>query len=127
MFAAAAHIESVALSGTPADGLVASANPGQTIRLVGSGITLSTEIIFPIIDANGTVSNRVVRPDLASVDGTLGEVRVPLDAVTGNLQVVGAAGSFLLQVVPVVSVAQMGASGPQLRLLGVGFAKAPCR
>ena len=64
--------EGSALSGTPADGLVASANPGQTIRLVGSGVGVSTEIIFPIIDANGTVSNRVVRPDLASVDGTAG-------------------------------------------------------
>jgi len=100
---------------------MSSANPGQTIRLVGDGITLSTQIIFPIIDVNGTVSNRVVRPDLASVDGTLGEVRVPQDAVTGNLQVVGAAGSFALQVVPTLAVAEVSTSAPQLRLLGGGF------
>ena len=120
-FVATLYIESIALSGTPANAAIASANAGQTIRLVGDGITLSTEIIFPTLDVNGVLSNRVVKPDLASVDGTLGEVRVPNDAVTGNLQVVGAAGTFALQVVPTLTLAEVSTSAPQLRLLGGGF------
>ena len=113
-------LQSVALSGTPANAAIPSANPGQTIRLAGEGITLSTEIIFPIIDSSGNISNQVVRPDLASVDGTLGEVRVPNNAITGNLQVVGAAGTFPLQVVPTLALAEIYGS-TDLRLLGGGF------
>ena len=61
------------------------ANPGQTIRIIGADLSLMTDIIFPIIDVNGNISNHL-RPDLASTDGTLAEVRVPEDAVTGAMQ-----------------------------------------
>ena len=114
------QVQSAALSGTPANPAQASANPGQTIRILGHTLDYSTEVIFPVIDINGVFSNRAVLADYVKSDGTLLEVRVPLDAVTGNLQVIGAAGTFSLQVVPVVSLAQ-ASGGTQLRLLGAGF------
>src|SRR5262249_6138653 len=39
-------IASVALSGTPADPTQASANPGQAITLVGSGLSSSTVVLL---------------------------------------------------------------------------------
>ena len=51
-----------------------------------------------LIAAIGTVDVLIANAGIAH--------KVPLDALTGNLQVVGAAGSFLLQVVPVVSLAR---------------------
>ena len=116
------QLEGLALSGTPADGSKASANPGQTIRLHGAGVSLSTEVIFPIVDVNGTISNRVLRPDYAGTDGTLAEIRVPDDAITGNVQVVGAAGTFLLQIVPTLTVVERF-SATDVRLMGGGFSE----
>src|SRR5439155_4267305 len=74
----------------------------------------------PTIDVNGNVSNRVVKPDLASTDGKLAEIRVPEDARTGPIQVVGAAGTFQLQIVPTLKLAERYSS-TDVRLLGSGF------
>src|SRR5712671_2377755 len=117
-----ASIQSVALSGTAANAGVPSANPGQTIRILGSGITLSTEIICQTIDVLGGLSNVVLQPDLVSVNGTLAEIRVPDNAVTGTIQVVGAAGVFPLQIVPTLELIEPFAGG-QVRLLGSGFSE----
>ena len=109
------------MSGTPANALVPSANPGQTIRIVGAGLNLSTEVIFPIISTTGVLSTVVLRPDLVSTDGTLAELRVPDNAITGNIQVVGAAGTFALQIVPTLKLVEEDPATRLLRLLGGGF------
>jgi len=114
------EVQGLALAGTPTDPGLPSANAGQTIHIIGDGITLSTEVVFPTIDPNGNRSTAVVRPDLASVDGTMAELRVPNNAITGDIQVVGAAGTFPLQIVPTLKRVEPF-SGGQVRLLGSGF------
>ena len=42
-----------AASGTPANADRASANPGQTITLIGSGLDTGTDVVFQIVDAIG--------------------------------------------------------------------------
>ena len=100
---------------------IPSANAGQTIRILGSGINLSTEVIFPIISTTGVLSTVVLRPDLVSTDGTLAELRVPDNAITGTIQVVGAAGTFALQIVPTLKRVEEDPATRLLRLLGGGF------
>jgi hypothetical protein len=114
------QVEGTALAGTPASGVQPSANPGQTVRIVGQGFDLTTEVIFPTIDINGNLSNRAVLPDLVNGDGTFMEVRAPDDAITGNLRVVGAPGTFPLQIVPTLTLVKRF-SGSQVRMLGGGF------
>ena len=94
-------IVSTAASGTPANGVFASANTGQTIVLTGQGFTNSTYVLFPAQDASGT-NGQVVRTGTASPDGKTLTVVVPELARTGNLQVMGSAQSYRLQIVPVL-------------------------
>jgi hypothetical protein len=109
---AVSGVEGAALSGTPAVAGAPSANAGQTIRILGSGLTLAMEVIFPVVESGaGAVTNRIVRPDLVNTAGTLAEVRVPEDAITGPVQVVGAGGAFQLQVVPTLALVQRFAAG----------------
>jgi len=82
-------IVGVAGSGTPADGTQASANPGQAITLQGSGLSFTTDVVLPVIDDSGTVSERVVQPVLVDETGSQMTVLVPADAFTGNVGVVG--------------------------------------
>ncbi|MCP4263025.1 MAG: hypothetical protein GY774_36760, partial [Planctomycetes bacterium] len=114
------QIEGIALQGTPTSGGLPSANPGQTVRILGGGFDLTTEAIFPTINTSGTISNLAVLPDFVNVNGTMMEVRVPNSAITGNLRVIGAAGTFPLQVVPTLELVEQFTGG-QLRLLGGGF------
>jgi hypothetical protein len=115
------QLVATALAGTATSSGLPSANPGQTIRILGGGLDLTTEVIFPIIDINGNVANRSVRPSFAKVDRTLIEVTVPQDAVTGNVLIIGAAGAFPLQIVPTLEFVSRTGSGSQVRLLGSGF------
>jgi hypothetical protein len=114
------QLQGIAMSGVPPNPAQPSANPGQTIQVVGNSLDYTTEVIFPVIDVAGTLSNRAATPSFVSVAGTLMEVRVPDDAITGNVRVVGAAGSFPLQVVPTLALAERIA-GSSLRLLGGGL------
>ena len=75
-----------AASGTPANAAVASANPGQTITLQGTGFTNATDVVFPVVDGNGNVSERAVNPLAVNAAGTQLTVVVPIDAVTGTVE-----------------------------------------
>jgi hypothetical protein len=115
-------ITSVAGSGTPANAGQASANAGQTIRLNGSGFDTSTDVVFLVVDSNGTEFERVVRPLTVAADGTSLEVTVPIDALTAPVRVVGDRNNTqaLLQIVPRVESISIVSAGI-VRLQGNGF------
>ncbi|WP_419580402.1 Ig-like domain-containing protein [Stieleria magnilauensis] len=121
-------ITSTADSGTPADALAASANPGQAITLSGSGFDASSDVVFQVIDINGIVSQQVVRPLAVEPDGSQLTVVVPMNAFTGTVGVVGDQNNTQarLQIVPVLdnvdftSIAADRSSG-QVILSGRGF------
>jgi hypothetical protein len=98
-------ITATATSGTPANGGVASANPGQAITLTGTGFSLTTDVIFQVSNPNnGVISEQLVNP--TAITGTTDiTVLVPLDAITGPVQIVGDQlnSARLLQIVPVVT------------------------
>jgi hypothetical protein len=108
------------LEGTAALSTQASANPGQSIRVLGNGFDYTTDVIFPTIGTTGLISNIAVNPHFVSPNGTLMEVIVPDDALTGSVRVVGAAGAFALQIVPTLELVEDFGSN-QFRLLGAGF------
>ena len=120
MLISVAQIVSTALAGTPASGAQPSANPGQLIRIQGGGFDITTEAVFPVIDISGTVTTRAVLPDFVKVDGTMMEVRVPEDALTGTIRVIGSPGAFTLQIVPTLRLVEPYSSNT-IRLLGSGF------
>jgi len=117
-----------AQTGTPADAAVASANPGQSVAIAGSGLSLTTSIVFETIDSNGTRGQTTARPWQVNDAGTAAQVQVPDSATTGFVRVVGdqGANALRLQVVPVldaVEINSIGGSGAtlNLRLSGRGF------
>ena len=66
-----------AASGTAASAVVASANPGQSITLTGTGFSLTTDVMFQVADDNGNVYEYDQRPTAVSTDGTSLVVVVP--------------------------------------------------
>jgi hypothetical protein len=92
----------VAEFGTPANPAAALANVFQIIELHGTGLSASTQVIFPTISASGVRGNTTMTPLSASADGTTATVFVPPFATTGNVSIEGV-GSFLLQIVPTVN------------------------
>jgi hypothetical protein len=121
-------INSVASSGSPKDLLVASANPGQQIRLTGSDFTLSTEVVFRLRQADGMVFESIVKPIYVSADRTEMDVIVPNEATTGVVEIIGdtASRSIPLQIVPVVSsvdVEYINGSTAVVVLRGRGFSE----
>src|SRR5207237_6944565 len=74
----------------------------------------------PCTDTFGNLFNRAVNPDDVSVNGTVMEVRVPDDAITGGIRVIGAGGTIPLQVVPTLKLAERF-GGSSVGLLGSGF------
>ena len=119
-----------AYSGTPSDPAVASANAGQAIRVTGTGLDLTTDVVFPVVNNEGVVSERVVRPVAVNAAGTEIVLLVPVDAVTGSLGIVGdrSASTFPLQIVPVLDSVDVesidGAGHARVRLRGKGFVEA---
>ena len=120
-------IISAASSGTPADPGVPSANVGQKITIVGTGLVASTQVVFPTLSASGVASTRTVFPSRVF---TLGgdsaiEVIVPDDAVTGGVAVAGGASSPTLQIVPtIVHIAANSntfSAGSSFQIFGSGF------
>ena len=79
---------------------LAAAGPRDTYY--AHALDASTDVVFQVVDAQGNRNDRVVRPVTVNAAGTLAQVRVPLDAVTGQVRVVGDvnASSVLLQIVP---------------------------
>ena len=121
-------VVSVAESGTPADAGEASANPGQAITLQGSGFDSTTDVLFRVVDANGTELERIVRPTAVNDDGTELTVIVPVDAKTSQVGIVGDQNDTraLLQVIPVVTnldITSLNAFGTNanFQLHGAGF------
>jgi hypothetical protein len=121
-------LEASANVGTPANPALASAVPGQTVTLRGEGLDLSSDVVFQVVDVNGQRSELVIKPASVNGDGTVAQVVVPPNAVTGVLRVLGdrAALQPVLQVVPTVSsmriqsVAADGLSAVVV-LSGLGF------
>jgi hypothetical protein len=112
-------ITGTATSGTAANAGQASANPGQSITLIGTGLTTSTSIFGQFIDGNGTLITQRFNP--SSADGTSATFVVP-SYFNGAfmLRIGGASNAFLLQIVPVVtSVGPNG--GGVTRWRGLGF------
>jgi hypothetical protein len=112
----------VATSGTPADAAQPSANPGQTITLRGHGFTSETGIVFWIMNQDGFARRWVSRPTTVNGAGTELTVKVPGDAVTGEMGIMGerTGRTVLLQIVPTVQSADVTAIGT-LEITGTGL------
>ena len=121
-------ITGTATSGTPANAGQASANPGQTITITGTGLDTSTDVVFRTIDDSGNKSQVVVHPTTAAADGSSATVVVPGNALTGVVRVIGdaTANDVPLQIVPVLSsmtVTSVNSDGSfaEITLHGSGF------
>ena len=115
-------LTATAPAGTPANTSIAAAVVGQTITLVGRGFNNSTLVQFPAEDQTGT-AGVLTRTGNASTDGTTLTVVVPAEAVTGAVHVVGASGSFQLQIVPTLrSVGGAITPGQNILIEGTGLA-----
>ncbi|WP_367154929.1 choice-of-anchor D domain-containing protein [Methylomonas sp. HYX-M1] len=118
-------ITATADSGSAA-GEGASANPGQTISLTGSGFDATTDIVFQVVDQSGNLSDVVVKPTSVNEDGSEIQVQVPWNVVTGTVHIVGDqnGAALLLQIVPAVTgveVIGINGSSMQIYLYGSGF------
>ncbi|MFN7627188.1 MAG: hypothetical protein ACK5PZ_10180, partial [Pirellula sp.] len=82
-------IVATATSGTPKNAAIASANPGQSIRLTGAQFNMSTEVVFRLKQNDGTIYEYIVKPSYVTDDRTQLDVIVPNEATTGVVQVVG--------------------------------------
>ena len=119
-------ITASASSGSAANAAQASALPGQAITLSGNALSLTTEVVFFTTDASGNRADVVVHPGAVNPTGTTAQVIVPLNAVSGDVRVVGSATAIALQIIPVVSdvqVASVAADGSSAQVLisGLGF------
>ena len=125
----ATGVTATATSGSPKNAGQASANPGQSITLQGTGFDASTDVVFEVIDSSGNRYERVVRPIAVAPSGASLEVLVPIDAITGVVGVVGDRNNsrFPLQIVPlltsgdVYSLADNTTGALNVLLRGVGF------
>ncbi|WP_420382221.1 Ig-like domain-containing protein [Novosphingobium sp.] len=115
-------IVATALSGTPANAALASANPGQAVTLKGTGLTTSSQVVLSYLDSNGTQQWTVLAPSQASTDGTSATLQLP-NYVNGafSVQMFGASAAPVLQIVPVVTA--VTENGTTLTLGGAGFAE----
>ena len=114
-------ITGTALSGTPANASIASANPGQAVTLTGSGLSTSTGIIASYTNSGGTVSTVLLSPATAALNGTSATLIVPnyFNGVT-TLSVLGSSSAPTLQIVPVLSGYSVDGTDT-LRLYGLGL------
>ena len=114
-----AAIDSVALSGTPANAGQASANPGQAITLVGSGLSLQSDLLVRYVDSAGNGRMFLLNPTAAAADGSSAEI-VLRNEMNGafDVMLLGASGHPLLQIVPVVT--SFDENG-RIQLFGKGF------
>ena len=123
-----AGITATATTGLGASSAVPSANPGQAITVTGSGFDSGTAGVFPTIDISGAVSQTIVRPIVLGAGGTSFTVVVPVNALTGQVGIVGdqSGTKVYLQIVPIItgitvtSVAGDGSSA-NVTLSGLGF------
>jgi hypothetical protein len=118
-------IESVAFSGAPADATQASANTGQAVTLVGSGLSTATDVLLRYVDDSGNVRMVRLSPVAAALDGTRATLVVP-EYANGvfALQVFGTSTQPLLQIVPTLDFYDAIYSGA---LVGSGLTEAATR
>jgi hypothetical protein len=102
---AVTSISATAGSGTPANAAVASALPGQTITINGSQLSAQMDVVFTIIDSNGSRSEIIVRPTSVNAAATQALVKVPGNAVSGSVRVAGDSNgaAIPLQILPVLT------------------------
>ncbi|MGB8169737.1 MAG: pre-peptidase C-terminal domain-containing protein, partial [Chthoniobacteraceae bacterium] len=116
-----AALTGVALSGTPANEALASANPGQAVTITGAGLSTSTDFISQYLDGNGTLVTRLLNPTTANVAGTSATLIVPTNANgVFALHEVGSANAPLLQIVPTLSYVEVQGNN-SARWRGLGF------
>lgn len=126
-------VESTAGRGLGSDAAVASANIGQTIRLVGQGLTDTLVVRFPTSNDAGAPGT-VTAPVFSSLpDGRAASVVVPATVVTGPLKLETATGASLpgtpvLQIVPTIDTfsvppGQRVEAGVVATITGNGFWK----
>ncbi|HSV15380.1 MAG TPA: hypothetical protein VLI90_14060, partial [Tepidisphaeraceae bacterium] len=114
-------IAGAALSGTPTNAALPSANPGQAITLTGAGLSTSTGIIGTYTGSDGIVRSVLLRATTASADGTIATLIVPnyFNGVT-TLSVLGSSASQTLQIVPTLTSYNVN-SVNSLNLYGTGL------
>ena len=71
-------LASVAASGTPANAVLASANPGQVVTVQGCGPHLGTDLLWEYMDGNGTQAHQLLNPQFVNAEGTEAQFTVPL-------------------------------------------------
>jgi len=99
-----ASVQALALSGTPANAALPSANPGQTVKLIGTGLSTSSDILLRYTDYNGNLAMERLQPISASSDGASATLLLPLEANGAfALQMFGSASQPKLQIVPTIS------------------------
>ena len=78
-------IVGTAVDGTETDSLIASANAGQNIELVGTNLSTNTPVIFSTRDNNGNEGTITITPTAVNEAGTRAQIRVPDLAQTGEV------------------------------------------
>ena len=120
-------ITSTAATGTPARAAVASANPGQTITIAGTGLLTGETLQFSAVDSAGAHSWSFVSAASVATDGTSLTVVVPADATTGTVRLLRDSAGLLLQIVPTLThvdaLPGQAFTGSTLTLTGAGFAE----
>jgi len=118
-------ITATANLGTPQDPTMPSANVNQEITVSGISFIQPTRVIVPRFDPPSFPESF---PLTISPDGLSLTVRVPNDAITGDVTVLDdnyttlGSGSVTLQIVPtIVSVQGVAAEGEVLSITGTGF------
>ena len=118
-----ASITAVAATGTPADAGQASANPGQTVTLVGTKLLTTSDILLRYTNSTGGPAMVLLHPATATADGTGATLVIPTYANGAvRLQMLGSSSQPLLQIVPVLT--SYDVSGSTLTLKGAGFVEA---
>jgi archaellum component FlaG (FlaF/FlaG flagellin family) len=117
---------SQAITGTPKNPMLASANPGQSIRLTGANFSSNTKILFQMRRSDGLRYEKIILPNFVSEDRTTMDVVVPDEAVTSTLRLIGDSRgqSIALQIVPVVeqvSIDSISNNTARVLLRGRGF------
>jgi YD repeat-containing protein len=101
-------IVATATQGVPANPVVASANVGQVIQLLGAGFHSNTRVIFPITTGAGVPGTVAAVPFNVSPDGTSARVNVPFSVTSGPVTIEDTVlgrgiGSAFLQIVPTLN------------------------
>lgn len=114
------QIESAAISGTPADPLLPSANAGQALVLSGNGFTMQSGVLVEYWNGEGNPVWQVLKNISVSAAGDRLVVML-VDDANGvfPLRMLGASNAPVLQVVPVLNAVSDSSEG--MILNGSGF------